>query len=394
MREATIMQAAVLEKASADGALDSDRLSAVVLVHIAAAGRGTAKGDLAEALGPIVAHRLAPARWKALLDREVEALAAASLVTVADGRIAASEAGIARTAIFLGLKGGLPRSADDLVNVRLIAKALGLEREPPKRQATLRTPDGLRAAIVQKAYGLKIRGAPSPSRLRASLAALALARAFGDQFKGAPAEKLGISAKAGRLLAGQLAKKPRNFGTDSRLVAALAAEHVGATGPGLPQLRIAVLRRYLDGGDKPAVLPRRQPAKPAATRPRLVEPAPAPVPASAPAPASPPPPAPAAGPPSLAGFADEVRRHALVKAQGWPGNRKAYISHVWQTLREARSDWGLSEIEFKCMLAEAHRTGKLALANADLKDNGSIKALQDSAVVYKNAVFHFIRVDG
>jgi hypothetical protein len=98
--------------------------------------------------------------------------------------------------------------------------------------------------------------------------------------------------------------------------------------------------------------------------------------------------------PDLAGFAAEVRRHALQKAQGWPGNRKAYISHVWQMLREARAEWGLSEIEFKCMLAEAHRAGSLALANADLKDNSSIKDLQDSAVVYKNAVFHFIRVDG
>ena len=45
------------------------------------------------------------------------------------------------------------------------------------------------------------------------------------------------------------------------------------------------------------------------------------------------------------------------------------------------------------MLAEAHRAGQLALANADLKDNNNIKDLQESAVAYKNAVFHFIRVD-
>jgi hypothetical protein len=29
-----------------------------------------------------------------------------------------------------------------------------------------------------------------------------------------------------------------------------------------------------------------------------------------------------------------------------------------------------------------------------LKDESNIKELQDSAVVYKNAVFHFVRVDG
>jgi hypothetical protein len=99
------------------------------------------------------------------------------------------------------------------------------------------------------------------------------------------------------------------------------------------------------------------------------------------------------GRPDLAGFVQEVRRHAAGQAQGWPGNRRAYISHVWRNIREQRPDWGVSEIEFKCMLAEAHRAGHVVLANADLKDSKNIKDLQDSAVVFKNAVFHFIRVD-
>jgi hypothetical protein len=88
-----------------------------------------------------------------------------------------------------------------------------------------------------------------------------------------------------------------------------------------------------------------------------------------------------------------VRRLAAGEAQGWSGDRKAYISRVWRTLREQRPEWGLSEIQFKCMLAEAHRAGQLALANADLKDETNIRDVQDSAVIYRNAVFHFIRVD-
>ena len=374
------MQAAVLEKPIATGALDADRLRAIVLVRIASAGRGLAKAELADDLAPLTAHRIPAARWRALLDREVDALAAAGLITAAGARIEASAAGVARAGIFLGLKGNLPRSGDDVFNVRLVAKALGLEREAGKRLAALATADGLRAAIVQKAFGLKIKGMPSPSRLRAALAAVALARAFGNKFKAESAGKTGFSPKASRLLAAQLAKRPRDFGTDSRLVAALAAERVGAAQSGLGALRLAVLRRYLDGAETPAAPARRPPAKAPLPRPRLVEPEP-----------SPPPPT---GRPDLAGFAQEVRRHAGDKAQGWPGNRKAYISHVWHTVREMRPEWGLSEIEFKCMLTEAHRTGGLALANADLKDNSSIKDLQDSAVVYKNAVFHFIRVDG
>ena len=35
-----------------------------------------------------------------------------------------------------------------------------------------------------------------------------------------------------------------------------------------------------------------------------------------------------------------------------------------------------------------------AVNNADLKDASNIALLQESAVVYKNAVFHFVRVDG
>ena len=98
--------------------------------------------------------------------------------------------------------------------------------------------------------------------------------------------------------------------------------------------------------------------QPPLAKPRLVEPQPAPVSASA-----------TAARPDLTGFVQEVRRQAARHAQGWPGNRRAYISHVWRHVREQRPDWGVSEIEFKCMLAEAHRAGHVALANADLKDS-------------------------
>ena len=81
--------------------------------------------------------------------------------------------------------------------VRLVAKAMGLEREAAKRRDALATADGLRAAIVQKAFGLKIRGVATPSRLRAGLAAVALERAFGNQIKAGLAGKLGLSRQGG-----------------------------------------------------------------------------------------------------------------------------------------------------------------------------------------------------
>jgi hypothetical protein len=371
------MKSAVLEKPVASGPLDADRVRALLLSRIACAADGLSRSALTAELAPCTAHRLPLAHWRLLVEREIEALCEAGLARTVGTRLEASDAGIARAAIFLGLKGALPRCWQEVHDVRLMARALGLERQPGRRLAALATPDGLRAAIVERAFGLKIKGLATPSRLRAALASVALERAFGNQIKPNLSGKLGLSAKAGRLLAGQLANKPRDFGTDARLIAALAAEHVGAAQGDGAALRLALLRGYLDGPDKPPARPR-PPARTPRLRPRVVASLPAPAPLR----------------PDLTGFAHEVRQHAQARAQGWSGNRKAYISHVWQRLRERRGEWGLSEIEFKCMLIEAHRAGSLALAHADMKDKSNIAELQESAVVYKNAVFHFVRVDG
>ena len=97
--------------------------------------------------------------------------------------------------------------------------------------------------------------------------------------------------------------------------------------------------------------------------------------------------------PDIAEFSEAVKRAAMKRAEGWAGSRKAYISHVWDAIQSTETQWGLSEIEFKCMLAEAHRLGAVVLANADLKDKKSMKDLESSAVPYKNTVWHFVRVE-
>jgi len=373
------MQAAVLDKPTANGSVDADRLRAIVLVRVASEPDGASRAAIAADVAPLIAHRLSAAQGRALIERELESLVAAGLIAIARSRVTAREAGLSQVAIFLGHKGPLPRCWAEARDVRLVAKAFGMEREAAKRLKVLGTPEGLRIAVLQRAYNVKIKGVVTPSRLRSALAAAALERAFGNQISGGMSGKLGLSAKAGRLLAAQLAIKPRDFGTDGRLIAALAAEHVGAPQADLGTLRLAVLRRYLDSAEKPAAAAPRSGARAPVARPRLVEPAA-------------PPPRPVTRP-DLAGFASEIRGYAASNAHGWIGNRRAYISQVWRVVRDKRPEWGLSEIEFKCMLAEAHRAGQLALANADLKDNSNLKDVQESAVVYKNAVFHFVRVD-
>jgi hypothetical protein len=376
------MTAATLAVPAAPAVGANDRLRQLALLRIAGGDAHTTRSAVAQDLGPIVPHRLGAAPWRARIEREIESLLGDGAIRENDGHLQVTAEGAEAARRFLGGRGALPRAWSELRDVRLVAKALGLERLAGKDLKLLARPDGLRAGVVQAAYKLKIKGVATPSRLRAALAALALERAFGNQLGATLSGKSALPAKAGRLLAGQLARNPRDFGTDRRLIAALAGEHLGVKSADIDALRRGVLCRFLadtlaEAGE--VARPSRGPARLVALAPRA---APAPLAGSG------------GARPDLPRFVHEVRREAGRLAEGWIGNRKAYISHVWRALAQARTEWGLSEIEFKCMLLEAHRAGQLALAHADLKDHKSLKDVQESAVVYKNAVFHFVRADG
>jgi hypothetical protein len=354
----------------------------------AATENGATQGEIVRDLAPYVGHKLAPAEWREAVADAITSFAARGLAGISRNRVELTDAGRELIENELGGK-PLPRSWGELRDVRLVARALGLETETAARIKRLAKPDGLRAAVLQRAYGLRIKGAPSPARLRQLLAVVALERAFGNTLKGNLGSRTGLAAKAGRLLAGQLSHKPRDFGTDSRLVAALAAEQAGAFQTDADALRTALLRNFVAQLLAPAS-PLSAVATLPAARNRAAKPDHAPVAKVHPPGRSRPP---AANRPDLNGFADVVRSAASTRADGWPGNRKAFISHVWQVIQQQYPDWGLTDIEFKAMLAEAHRTGHVVLANADLKDKKSLKDLQDSAVAYKNTVWHFVRVE-
>ena len=273
---------------------------------------------------------------------------------------------------------------------------------------------------------------------------MALGRAFGDQVTSEIGNEGGLSARAGRLLAGQLLARPRDLGTDSRLISALAAEAVGAVQTDATALRAAVLRGYVmervepgssrvvvveakvgrgrgagragrqgrGGADVPSAMPGEASAAPtvASGLERADVGAVAPVAGSAQATgvdggsaqpgqasrlgvAAPTPSPNYAARPDLAGFALAVRRAAEVHAEGWPGNRKAFVCDVWEQIKATYPSWGLTNVEFKAMLTEAHRTGHLALANADLANKSRAREIQASAIAYKNTVWHLVRVE-
>lgn len=383
-----------LSRTSQPGAVAAARLSGIVLVRLAAAPDGRDHADLARDLLPVISHKLSPDDWRKVLSGILASLAASAYVTTTGTLSRATGSGKAAAVEFLGLRksGALP-AWPDVRDGALIARALGLEKEPASRLKGLAKLEGLRCLIVLGTYGLKLRGPVSASRLRSALAVIALERAFGNQIKHGLGEKPGLSPKSGRLLAGQLASKPRDFGTDGRLIAALAADAVDAPRSDIGTLRLGVLRRFITNAEtKPSATPAK--AKPSRQqKARAGGSAPAPQTSETPAQLAQPVATPIAGRPDPAQFARVVLAAARTKADGWSGNRKAYVSHVWQVLRDTRPDWALTEIEFKCMLTEAHRTGLLALVTADLKNPRTLKELQESAISYKNTVWHFIRVE-
>ncbi len=350
----------------------------------------------------LVPARKAPDIWRIELGRLLAALQAGNLLAREDGRVCLTADGVDAVAGFLNASRGLPASWGTMRDKYLMAVALGFEKASASRLKLLGKADGLRTAIVIKHWKLGLKGAPSPARVRSALAVKALERAFGNQIRDGLGQKSALPAKSSRLLAGQLASEARDFGTDSRLIAALAAEAVGARKADLKSLQLAVLRAFFGGDATLDEAPKRRDRKSARRRSGRKSGASAPsvtMPGSEVGARTTPEEfgeAVAAdvgvARPDPDGFAVEVNKAAHAVAEGWAGNRRAFISKVWSALQDKCAAWRLTEIEFKCMLTEAHRTGLVVLANADLKDKRFLREFQDSAVVYKNTVWHYVRV--
>ncbi len=349
-------------------------LGSLLLARVACAG-GATRAQLVRDLGPFVSSKLSPAELRSTIDTELTRLLSAGLVRNDRSRYRASEAGADATARFLREKESHARAWSEQRDIWLVAKVLGVDAAKPGIRTALTRPEGLNALIVQSSFGLNLRQALSPSKLRAALALLALERAFGNNVKSGLNRGAALSAKAARVLAGQLLQNPREVNTDARLVSMLSAEQVGATRAEIEILRLVLLKRLATGALKEQAQPAPERIAPAAANGAA---------RSAPK---------AVKRPGLAQFSAGVLVAARSHAQGWSGSRKAFISQVWQAIRTSHPDWGLSEIEFKDMLAGAHRAGQVVLASADLKDKQNLKDFEESAISYKNTVWYFVRVD-
>ena len=361
----------------------------LLLLRIAVGG--ATRADLQRDVAPLLAARISGLEFRRSTELALSTMAGAQLTTESKGRLTVTDKGRSVAEAYFTASRLFPASWTD-AKISLTLGTLSASDTPSIRKAIGR-PEGLAALIIQHRFGKTTARVLSPPDLRAELAIIALERAFGNKIKTGLGKGAGLPAKAGRLLAGQLFRSPREIASDGKLVLQLACEIAGAREATVAALELALLRSLL--------APKEDDAFASAPRPQRVDPPKRPVRAPTPKPANDRLPldetqhAPAprvVSPPDMPEFCQAVVDAARPVAEGWPGNRKAFISLVWKAIRNARPDWGLSEIAFKGMLAEAHRSGRLELATADLKDGRDLKSLEDSKILYKNTVWHFVRV--
>lgn len=374
--------AAVHSKAPRRAPQESARLSIADLVLIRVACADATRAELQRDLASLVAPKVPGTAFRRMAELAIGQHAAQSLLTETKGRLTATAAGLKVADALTGTIRVARETWEAVRNGPLVALALGVNGESPAIAKALERADGLAALILQKHYHLATQRVLSANDLRADLAVIALEKAFGNKIKTGLNKGSGLPGKTARLLAGQLFKRPREFSSDGKLVAALAAEVAGAGSEALDSLRLALLRRLTQPFEDEETAPQTARADSTHAEPKADNDA---APLKAPLPKF-------AGP-DMSEFVSAVLDAARPVSEGWPGNRKAFISHVWQAIRTARREWELTEIAFKSMLAEAHRTGRLVLAAADLKDRRSLQELEDSKILYKNTVWHFVRVE-
>lgn len=369
-------------------------LRSLILARVASP-KGATLTELVKDFSPLVSHRHSPAEWRASARAHLAKLIDDGFAQEYRTRVSATDAGAAAADRFLGKDGAAKATWSEVRDGRLIAMALGVDHPGPKRLKMLLRPEGLRAIILRQTYGLSNRVSPTPAKLRAALARVALERSFGDLVRDGLSDGNGFSADDGRLLAGQLARRPRAFQSDARLIAVLAAEAVSARQTDLESLRIAILKRLfthaldeIEDGSRPLVAQSVAEADLFLDEIAAIE---TPVPVDGPRPA-PVQLTAARVKPTLAEFASAVTAAAQTCAEGWPGNYKAYIASVFEVIAQQHPAWDLALVAFKCMLTEAHLSGQIELAGADLKSAEHRDALAASEITYKNTVWHQIRV--
>ncbi|HEX3478152.1 MAG TPA: hypothetical protein VHT91_24190 [Kofleriaceae bacterium] len=322
--------------------LVAERLEVLVIARAHTAAGKLALGELVAPLARFAPAELTAAAWR---DRLAEVVAALREHGVIDDGHRVRDAGeLARR---LG-GGGAARSWPELSDRVLPGVALGIAAGDGKARARLDGRDAWAAAIVGRALGLW-RDGPPPSLPAVCDALVWHELGLPGTPKRCPPELRALFVQ--RRLGSEA-------GPPERLVRVLAAREVAAPRPELRALRDALVRGWLAGRTPGA--PEERPEE----RPER-EDAPAP-------------------------FAEAVLRAADAVVDGWFGDRKVFVSAVWDQLRRDPRWAGLGLAGFKAELVAAHRAGALTLARADLVAAMDPAQVAASEIAVDGASFHFI----
>lgn len=313
------------------GALDESRIEALVVARAATIGaRGASRADLVKPLARFAPASLTPAAWLAQLGELAAALHAGGVLDD-DHRLRDPEELTRRIGRLAAP--AWPQLADRV----LPGLALGIPAADSKLAARLDGRDAWAAAIAGRALGLWTDG-PPPS-LAAMCDALAWRElALPGKPKRCPPEIRALFVQR---------RLDSDAGPPERLVRVLAAREVGAPRPELRALRDALVRGWLAGRTLGAASPH-------------------------------------------SSFAADVLTAAGAAQGGWFGDRKVFVSAVWEALRSDPRWSALTLDAFKQRLVAAHHAGALELARADLVAAMDPALVAASEIATGPASFHFI----
>lgn len=345
---------------------------------------GETEVALRKDLHTLVMQQMSAAEWRASLGQIIVTLVNGGFLRpVRANAYVATEICEQRALNFLRIP-RLPKAPwHEIRDGYLIAISLGLPPSLPV-VARLTSAEGLRSALLIRHFNLPFDVATvTMDELRLGLARLAEKKGLTSGIRAASLAESDLKQKEAVMMGAKLLKSGHVVESDGELLACLAQEVVGAVNESAAELRQMLFRQLISSRESSEVNRRSG----ASGNPEIMQEQDQPVAGRALSDEGHEP------PPPLPVFTKEVLAIAESIAEGWPGNRRAFISHIWQALRGKFPHWNLSEEQYKDMILNAQRAGLLRLAIADLRDKTNVEDVANSRIVYKNSEWHFIRVD-
>ncbi|MFT3765234.1 MAG: hypothetical protein QM820_06915 [Minicystis sp.] len=231
---------------------------------------------------------------------------------------------------------------------------MGFESPTPPVLKPLATAEGLSAAVLAKHHRIR---SPRQSELKPGQVADALAwRELGVESI-EPFTRNAVLAHIIRKMGGS-ASPPKDLRAALTTLASAALQVNRGTAP----IRVALVQRWMAGGETAAVIPSATP--PAETRPVTLE-----------------------------AFSKQALAAAHAAKTGRWGDQKVFVSHVWSEYQHRDGSSAVGLDDFKQMLVRANQAGLLSLSRADLVEEMDPADLKRSEIAALGATFHFVQIN-